>query len=116
MQKSLKMKEIAKRSEIITILFIDLHVYEELNCLINDWTSHSMNNNIVYEESFNSNKENACVARNEQCDDRKSTFLLIDSIKFRISYWSQAIINNKDERKRSITSKEQYQNVKKERA
>jgi nitrate reductase NapE component len=36
MQKSLKMKEIAKRSEIITILFIDLHVYEELNCLIND--------------------------------------------------------------------------------
>jgi hypothetical protein len=32
MQKSLKMKEIAKRSEITTILFIDLRVYEELNC------------------------------------------------------------------------------------
>jgi hypothetical protein len=30
------MKEIAKKSEIITILFIDLRVYEEFNCLMND--------------------------------------------------------------------------------
>jgi nitrate reductase NapE component len=36
MQKSLKMKEIAKRSEIITILFINLHVYKKLKCLMND--------------------------------------------------------------------------------
>jgi hypothetical protein len=65
MRRSMKMKKIMKRSEIIAILFINLRVYEELNCLMNDWTSHSMNNNIVYEKSFNSNKENACVARNE---------------------------------------------------
>jgi hypothetical protein len=38
-------------------LFIDLRVYEELNYLMNDWASHSMNNNIVYEESFNSTKK-----------------------------------------------------------
>jgi hypothetical protein len=116
MRKNMKMKKIMKKNEIITILFINLRVYEKLNCLMNDWASHSMYNNIVYEKSFNSNKKNACVARSEQCDDRKSTFLLNDSIKFRILYWSQAIINSKDERKRSIISKEQYQNVKKERA
>jgi hypothetical protein len=57
MQRSLKMKKIAKKNEITTILFINLRVYEELNCLMNDWTSHSMNNNIVYEESFNSTKK-----------------------------------------------------------
>jgi hypothetical protein len=57
MQKNLKMKEIAKRRKIITILFIDLRVYEELNCLINDWALHSMNNNIVYEKSFSSTKK-----------------------------------------------------------
>jgi hypothetical protein len=30
------MKEIAKKNEIITILFINLRVYEELNDLMND--------------------------------------------------------------------------------
>jgi oligoribonuclease NrnB/cAMP/cGMP phosphodiesterase (DHH superfamily) len=57
MQRNLKMKKIAKKSEIITILFINLRVYEELNCLMSDWASHSMNNSIVYEESFNSTKK-----------------------------------------------------------
>ncbi len=116
MRRSMKIKKIMKRNEITAILLVNLRVYEKLNCLMNNWASHSMNNSIVYEESFNSNKKSACIARSEQCDDRRSTFLLINSIKFRISYWSQAIINNKDERKRSITSNEQYQNVKKERA
>jgi hypothetical protein len=36
MQKSLNMKKIAKKNEIITILFINLHVYEKLNCLMNN--------------------------------------------------------------------------------
>ncbi len=36
MQKSFKIKEIMKKSQIITILIINLHVYEELNCLISD--------------------------------------------------------------------------------
>jgi hypothetical protein len=57
MQRSLKMKEIAKKNEITTILLINLRVYEKLNCLMNDWASHSMNNSIVYEESFNSTKK-----------------------------------------------------------
>jgi hypothetical protein len=61
------MKKIMKKNEITAILFINLRVYEKLNCLINDWVSHSMNNSIVYEKSFNSNKESACVARSEQC-------------------------------------------------
>jgi hypothetical protein len=34
--KKLKMKKIAKKNEIITILFINLRVYEEFNCLMND--------------------------------------------------------------------------------
>jgi hypothetical protein len=105
MQKSFKIKEIMKKSQIITILIINLHVYEELNCLISDWASHSMNNNIVYEESFNSTKK-ACVSREtNNTMIEKSTFLLINLIKFRISYWSQAIINNEDWRKRLIISK-----------
>ncbi len=57
MQKNLKMKKIMKKSEFITILLINLQVYEKLNCLINDWASHSINNNIVYEKSFNSTKK-----------------------------------------------------------
>jgi hypothetical protein len=57
MRRSMKMKKIMKRSEIIAILFINLRVYEELNCLMSDWASHSMNNSIVYEESFNSTKK-----------------------------------------------------------
>jgi hypothetical protein len=57
MRKNMKMKEIMKRSEIITILFINLRVYEKLNCLMSDWASHSMNNSIVYEESFSSTKK-----------------------------------------------------------
>jgi nitrate reductase NapE component len=36
MRRSMKMKEIMKKNEIITILFINLHVYEKLNCLMND--------------------------------------------------------------------------------
>jgi oligoribonuclease NrnB/cAMP/cGMP phosphodiesterase (DHH superfamily) len=77
MQKSLKMKKIAKRSEIITILFINLHVYEKLNCLINDWTSHSMNNNIVYEESFNAIKKTRVSreANNAMIEDQRLYWL-----------------------------------------
>ncbi len=56
-RKAWKWKKITKRNEIITILFINLQVYEEFNCLMNDWASHSMNNNIVYEKSFNSTKK-----------------------------------------------------------
>ncbi len=77
MQKSLKMKEIAKKSKIITILFINLRVYEELNCLMNDWASHSMNNNIVYEKSFNSTKK-ARVSRetnNAMIEDQRFYWL-----------------------------------------
>jgi hypothetical protein len=57
MQWSLKMKEITKRSENFTLLFIDQHVYEKLNCLMNNWALHSMNNNIIYEKSFSSTKK-----------------------------------------------------------
>jgi hypothetical protein len=32
----MKMKEIMKKNEITAILFINLRVYEELNCLMND--------------------------------------------------------------------------------
>jgi hypothetical protein len=99
------MKKIMKRSQIITILFIDLHVYEKLNYLMNDWASHSMNNNIVYEESFNSTKRARVSREANNATIERSIFLLIDSIKYRISYWSQAIISNEDWRKRSITSK-----------
>ncbi len=77
MQRSLKMKEIAKRSEITTILFINLRVYEELNCLMSDWASHSMNNSIVYEESFNSTKK-ARVSReanNAMIEDQRFYWL-----------------------------------------
>jgi hypothetical protein len=76
MQRSLKMKEIAKRSEIITILFINLRVYEELNCLMSDWASHSMNNSIVYEESFSSTKKSRV--------SRESNNAMIEDQRF---YW-----------------------------
>jgi hypothetical protein len=36
MRKKMKMKEIMKKNEFITILFINLHVYKKLNCLMND--------------------------------------------------------------------------------
>jgi hypothetical protein len=36
MRKKMKMKEIIKKNKIFTILFIDLHVYEKLNCLMSD--------------------------------------------------------------------------------
>ncbi len=77
MQRSLKMKEIAKRSEITTILLIILRVYEELNCLMSDWASHSMNNSIAYEESFNSTKK-ARVSReanNAMIEDQRFYWL-----------------------------------------
>jgi hypothetical protein len=76
MRRSMKMKEIMKRSEITAILFIDLRVYEELNCLMSDWASHSMNNNIVYEESFNSTKKSRV--------SRESNNAMIEDQRF---YW-----------------------------
>jgi hypothetical protein len=36
MQKNLKMKKIIKKNKIFTILFINLHVYEKVNYLLND--------------------------------------------------------------------------------
>ncbi len=57
MQNSLKIKKIMKKNEIITILFINLHVYKKFNDLMSDWTLHFMNNNIVYKKSFNSTKQ-----------------------------------------------------------
>ncbi len=70
----MKMKEIMKKKyEIITILFINLHVYEKFNYLMNDWSSHSMNNNIVYEKSFNSTKKTRVSreANNAMIDDQR---------------------------------------------
>jgi hypothetical protein len=78
MQRNLKMKEITKKSEIITILLIDLRVYEEFNYLMNDWTLHSMNNSIVYEESFSSTKR-ARVSReanNAMIEDQRFYWLI----------------------------------------
>jgi hypothetical protein len=76
MRRSMKMKKIMKKSEITAILFINLRVYEELNCLMSDWTSHSMNNNIVYEKSFNSTKKSRV--------SRESNNAMIEDQRF---YW-----------------------------
>ncbi len=73
----MKMKKIMKRNEIITIIFINSHVYEELNCLINDWALHLMSNSNVYEESFNSTKK-ARVSReanNAMIEDQRFYWL-----------------------------------------
>jgi hypothetical protein len=78
MRKSMKMKKIMKKNEIIAILFINLRVYEKLNCLMSDWASHSMNNSIVYEESFNSTKK-ARVSReanNAMIEDQRFYWLI----------------------------------------
>jgi hypothetical protein len=76
MRRSMKMKEIIKRSEITAILFINLRVYEKFNCLMNDWASHSMNNSIVYEESFSST--------NKSRVSRESNNAMIEDQRF---YW-----------------------------
>jgi hypothetical protein len=78
MRKIMKMKEIMKRNEIIAILLINLRVYEELNCLMNDWTSHSMNNSIVYEESFSSTKKSRVSreSNNAMIEDQRSYWLI----------------------------------------
>jgi hypothetical protein len=112
-KRSLKMKEITKKNEIFTILLINLHVYEELNCLMNDWTSHSMNNSIIYEESFNSTKKRAYRVRANNTRIEKSTFLLTEFMKNRISCWSQTIINRKNDWEQSITSKNNIKTSKK---
>jgi hypothetical protein len=67
------MKKITKKNENFTILFINLQVYEELNCLMNDWASYSMNNNIIYEESFNSTKKTRVSreANNAMIEDQR---------------------------------------------
>jgi hypothetical protein len=72
------MKKITKRSENFTILFINLQIYEELNCLMSDWASHSMNNSIVYEKSFSSTKR-ARVSReanNAMIEDQRFYWLI----------------------------------------
>jgi hypothetical protein len=77
MRRNMKMKEIMKKNEITAILFINLRVYEKLNCLMNDWVSHSMNNSIVYEESFSSTKK-ARVSReanNAMIEDQRFYWL-----------------------------------------
>jgi hypothetical protein len=76
-RKAWRWKKITKKSEITTILFINLQVYEKLNRLMSDWASHSMNNNIVYEESFNSTKR-ARVSReanNAMIEDQRFYWL-----------------------------------------
>jgi hypothetical protein len=78
MQRSSKMKEIMKKMENFTILFINQHVYEKLNCLTSNWASHLMNNNIIYEESFNSTKK-ARVSRDIDKINETSNLILITS-------------------------------------
>jgi hypothetical protein len=77
-RKIWRWKKITKKNEIITILFINLQVYEEFNCLMNDWALHSMNNNIVYEESLSSTKK-ARVSRkvnNAMIEDQRFYWLI----------------------------------------
>jgi hypothetical protein len=56
-----------------------LQVYENLNCLMSDWTLHSMNNNIVYEESFNSTKKTRVSreANNAIIEDQRFYWLIV---------------------------------------